>query len=87
MASDSPPRIPENPNSGPSRKKLSRRNFLQWTAASALVPAVTPLGGILTGEAGSRSAIPPHLPRRLAICYYGWQWITTALPGRSFWKS
>ncbi len=28
--------------------------------------------------------IPAHLPRRLAICYYGWDWITAALPGEAY---
>ena len=27
---------------------------------------------------------PSHLPRRLAICYYGWDWITSALPDEPY---
>ncbi len=29
-------------------------------------------------------SIPAHLPRRLAICYYGWDWITSALPDEAY---
>jgi hypothetical protein len=29
-------------------------------------------------------AIPVHLPRQLTICYYGWDWITSALPGEAY---
>jgi len=29
-------------------------------------------------------AIPSHLPRRLTICYYGWDWITSALPDEPY---
>ena len=28
--------------------------------------------------------IPEHLPKRLSICYYGWDWITSALPGEAY---
>ena len=28
--------------------------------------------------------IPRHLPRRLAICYYGWDWFTSALPDEAY---
>jgi hypothetical protein len=56
---------------------------LQWTAAGVLVPS-TLLSEMPGDEADSRATIPPHLPRRLAICYYGWQWITTALPDEAF---
>jgi len=28
--------------------------------------------------------IPSHLPRRLAICYYGWDWFTSALPDETY---
>lgn len=30
------------------------------------------------------TGIPGHLPRRLAICYYGWDWITSALPDEAY---
>jgi hypothetical protein len=29
-------------------------------------------------------AIPPHLPKHLAICYFGWDWITSALPDEDY---
>lgn len=43
----------------------------------------------LTAEAGvplgSRpKVVPAHLPDRLSICYYGWDWITSALPEEPF---
>lgn len=28
--------------------------------------------------------IPPHLPRRLSVCYYGWDWLTSARPGEPY---
>src|ERR1035437_2134569 len=31
-----------------------------------------------------KTMIPKHLPRRLAICYYGWDWITSATPGEAY---
>lgn len=31
-----------------------------------------------------QSSIPCHLPERLAICYYGWDWITSALPDEAY---
>lgn len=30
------------------------------------------------------TGIPGHLPQRLAICYYGWDWITSALPNEAY---
>jgi hypothetical protein len=62
---------------------ISRRNFLQLAAAGLFVPS-TLLGRTPREKIGEHSTIPPHLPRRLAICYYGWQWITTALPDEAF---
>jgi hypothetical protein len=62
---------------------ISRRNFLQFAAAGFLLPS-TLHGGTLQDMTAAPSTIPPHLPRRLTICYYGWQWITTALPDEPF---
>lgn len=76
-------RTVEKPETQPGLGKISRRSFLQLTAAGVLVPS-TLLSGAAREEADSHSTIPPHLPRRLAICYYGWQWITTALPDEAF---
>lgn len=28
--------------------------------------------------------LPPHLPNHLAVCYYGWDWLTSALPGEAY---
>src|ERR1700730_3831183 len=83
MPSDSSPRTPKNPNTQPDLGNASRRSFLQWTVAGLLAPS-TLLGGTRGEEVDARPAIPSHLPRRLAICYYGWQWITTALPDEAF---
>src|SRR5467141_3266490 len=83
MASDFWSRNIEKPDTQPSLGKISRRSFLQWTAAGVLVPS-TLLSEAPGDEAESRATTPPHLPRRLAICYYGWQWITTALPDEAF---
>ena len=30
------------------------------------------------------TGVPGHLPGRLAICYYGWDWITSALPDEAY---
>jgi len=30
------------------------------------------------------SRIPGHLPRRLAICYWGFDWITSGLPEEAY---
>ena len=62
---------------------MSRRDFLQFAAAGLLVPS-TLLGETPQHVPEASPAIPLHLPRRLAICYYGWQWITTALPNEAF---
>src|SRR5438874_3454488 len=83
MASDLWWRTSEDPETQRDLEKVSRRSFLQWTAAGALAPSAF-LGGTPGGKADARPAIPRHLPRRLAICYYGWQWITTALPDEAF---
>ncbi len=83
MASDFWWRTPDNSETQRGLGKVSRRSFLQWTAAGALAPSAF-LGGTPGEKADARPAIPPHLPRRLAICYYGWQWITTALPDEPF---
>jgi hypothetical protein len=32
----------------------------------------------------SPAGVPAHLPRRLAICYYGWDWFTSALPDEPY---
>lgn len=49
---------------------LTRRDLL-CSAAGALAP-----------QAQART--PGHLPRRLAICYYGWDWIASALPDEPY---
>ncbi len=36
-------------------------------------------------KSGEKSVtIPAHLPKRLAICYYGWDWFTSALPDEAY---
>jgi hypothetical protein len=64
-------------------KPIARRDFLQMTAAGVFAPAAM-LSGIPRQAVDVRLNIPSHLPQRLAICYYGWQWITTALPDEAF---
>ena len=32
----------------------------------------------------TRTRIASHLPKRLAICYYGWDWLTSALPDEAY---
>jgi hypothetical protein len=61
----------------------SRRTFLKVAAGAVLVPAIP---SVLTCSEPIDLAltVPSHLPRRLAICYYGWQWITTALSDEAF---
>jgi hypothetical protein len=62
---------------------IPRRNFLRLAAMGVLGSpffwAETPHEATLES-----SNIPGHLPKRLAICYYGWQWITTALAEEPF---
>ena len=65
----------------PSRP--SRREFLQQASAGSL--------GLLASCRGSGQkaaerppGIPSHLPRRLAICYYGWEWIVYSSPAEPF---
>jgi hypothetical protein len=83
MASDFWSRTVEKPDVQLSLGKVSRRSFLQLTAAGILVPPALACGNPKE-EADASPTIPRHLPRRLAICYYGWQWITTALPDEAF---
>lgn len=62
---------------------LSRRNFLQLSSAVSLgiVGATVKVKGASDPYAFS---IPSYLPPRLAICYYGWDWITSALPDEPY---
>ena len=65
------------------RAGVSRRTFLKLTSAGVVLPTL--LFGPESASARNRVApIPSYLPRRLAICYYGWGWITTALPDEAF---
>jgi len=73
----------EESETEPTSSPIARRDFLQMTAAGVLAPAAL-LGGIPRESVNVRLNIPSHLPRRLTICYYGWQWITTALPDEAF---
>jgi hypothetical protein len=83
MASDTPQPTAEKPQARPGLEPISRRNFLQLAAAGAVTSSIL-LAGTPGEAAESRPAIPVHLPRRVAICYYGWDWITTALPDEAF---
>lgn len=63
---------------------LSRRQWLRRAAAGAAC-ARTALSGAPAIPSGSRpKSVPAHLPDRLSICYYGWDWITAAQPGEAF---
>lgn len=71
-----------------ARRELTRRRFIQVAGSSVAV-----LSGCRSREdpdarspktGGRPSAVPPHLPERLAICYYGWDWITSARPDEPF---
>jgi hypothetical protein len=72
----------DKPESKLESEPMSRRNFLQLAGAGVLAQTIR-LGATLETTKPS-PPIPTHLPRRLAICYYGWQWITTALPDEAF---
>lgn len=70
-------------------RQASRRSFLQATATLALTAAARPVSalgklGTSLGPLHADVRIPPHLPRRLTICYYGWAWITAPLPDEPF---
>lgn len=61
----------------------TRRRFLK--EVSSLTLASLARGGGPRPTAGTVAPnIPSHLPRRLTICYYGWDWITSALPGEPY---
>jgi hypothetical protein len=55
--------------------RYTRKEFLSTTAVATarLIPA-----GV------SLAATPTSLPSRLTICYYGWDWITSATPGEAY---
>ena len=53
-----------------SESEISRRDFLVGTIAAGSCSALK----------GAISSAPVHLPRRLTICYWGWDWISSALP-------
>jgi hypothetical protein len=72
----------EKPENQARSEPISRRSFLHLAAAGVLAPAL--LQSVTPERTTKSSIIPAHLPRRLAICYYGWQWITTALPDEAF---
>lgn len=57
----------------------SRRDLLK-TAGGAALGTLLPA----SGAAARPSGIPAHLPDRLAICYWGWDWIGAALPAEPF---
>lgn len=64
-------------------KGPSRRRFLQEVSALTLgalgwARDTPPLAAPVA------PSIPSHLPRRLSICYYGWDWITSALTDEPF---
>jgi len=74
----------QTPNAGQDEPEpMTRRNFLQLAAAGALVSSALATEGKKDVHR-SQPAVPSHLPKRLTICYYGWQWITTALPEEAF---
>ena len=60
----------------------TRREFLQL-AATGLLAATDSFSSNIQNPKPVPS-VPSHLPARLTICYYGWQWITTALPSEAF---
>jgi hypothetical protein len=62
----------------------TRREFVKLAASSAAGAALG-LGSDHTADAVGRPiGVPSHLPERLAICYYGWDWITSALPDEPY---
>jgi len=85
MASDFPSsrRAREKREARSALLPISRRDFLPLAAAGLLAPSAL-LGGTTRVSTDAQPTIPSHLPRRLSICYYGWQWITTALPDEAF---
>jgi len=82
----------------PNLFALSRRRWMQLAAATPLGLSacsnrdtssqkveVHPLTAASGVPLGSRpKTVPAHLPDRLSICYYGWDWITAALPDEAF---
>jgi hypothetical protein len=63
---------------------IARRDFVKAGALSAAGAALG-LTPIHTAHAAGRPVgVPSHLPERLAICYYGWDWITSALPDEPY---
>lgn len=40
--------------------------------------------GHTANAVGRPVGVPSHLPERLTICYYGWDWITSALPDEPY---
>ena len=64
-------------------ENVSRRHFLRLATAGVVVSSI-PVIAKTRDTSDFRVPTPSHLPRRLAICYYGWQWITTALPDEAF---
>ena len=79
-----------------SANYLTRRRMMQMAAGGALglsacssTPESTPepasfASGIAIPTGSRPQSVPAHLPDRLSICYYGWDWITAALPEEPF---
>ena len=71
---------------------LSRRRFLKAAGSGVLAlsacrsgPApASPAPGVRIPPGARPRAVPAHLPDRLSICYYGWDWITSARDDEPF---
>jgi hypothetical protein len=64
---------------------LSRRRILQLAGSSLLGGSAPRAAAQVQPPAGKRpKSVPQHLPDRLAICYYGWDWITSARSDEPF---
>lgn len=61
----------------------TRREFLKAGAVAAGA-ALGLAAGHTANAPGRPIGVPAHLPERLAICYYGWDWITSALPDEPY---
>ena len=63
---------------------FSRRRWIQLAASAPFALSTCNLAAVEVPVGPRPKSIPAHLPDRLSICYYGWDWITAALPAEAF---
>src|SRR5262245_44060463 len=63
---------------------FSRRRWIQLATTAPFSLSASPLPAAEIPAGTRPKSIPVHLPDRLSICYYGWDWITAALPDEAF---